>query len=468
MSRRSPKADHASPPDKKRGQEEARALLRLVERADGFALAFVRGNAPLLTAKFLDSFELELAAIGKKLQRLHLEARVENLLDELLAIPPEANRVIAVTGLEYSVSADRPATLLHRMNLQREGFRRLNCPLLIFVPDYIAGLLGREAPDLWSWKTSYFDVGEDHVDLLPGAFGLTLSADPWGYSALDEKTRIAELEYQQRLWPQADERHQIEIALRQSTLLESLGRLAEARKVLRELALPICSRLGDLRGQGLALLRVVYLERKLGHAKKARRILEEEVLPGAESVDRRLFWQAQIERAELLRELGSKQAARRLLQKTILPVVELESWQPELPMARLLLAMMMLDGETAGTSRFVESRIDPIFSEIQTAGLGTSYELLKIALAEREGRWDEVISRIDKNVLPQLERQGDFWTLAQVRADLAWRLLLRNTAGDLERADKFLEQAVATADNLEMPELEQWKAQLSRLQSARI
>lgn len=457
MARKKPRAVRANRADSARHEEEAQALLRLIERADGFALAFVRSNKPVVTADFLDRLERELAAKGKQLLRCVLVEKVENLLDELLALPQPEGRVIAVTGIEYSIPAGEPATLIHRMNLQRSGFRQLDCPLLLFVPDFVVGLFGREAPDFWSWKTSYFDLGESEIDFLPLTRPATV--DLWGYGMLDARTRLAELEYQRSLWDEADSKRKIEIALRQSVLLESLGRFSEAKRLILDRALPICEQLGDRRGRSLLLLRVVNLERALGHPKKARKLLENEILPGLEDLDPRLHWQAELGRADLLRELGSGKAARRLIQEEILPAVEAQGWQPEISMARMALVASHIDAhEFAAASGLIGQALDPILDAIQAAHLTLAYEKLKVRAAEAEGRWNVAIFRIEKYMLPILERRGEIVELAGTRAELARCLSARRLPGDRDRAVTLLGQAIATACELGLPEIDAWQA----------
>lgn len=458
-----PKPDQAGA-EAASGEEQKQALLRLIERAEGFTLVFVRSNSPLLAATFLGDLAQELPRLGKRLQRLSLQEKIEDLLEVLLALPREEGRILAVTGLEYSIGVEsdgaEQAGVLHRMNLRRSRFLELDCPLLIFVPDFVAGLFGREAPDFWSFKSAYFDLGEDHID----PWTLKMSADRWGYGGLDADAKQRELEHLQSLMSGAEPKRQIEIVSRQSFLLQKMGRLGEALRLLKEEALPICKKLHDEHGQTLVLMLMVQIERKLGHLQKARNLYEKQLRPRLKHADARLRWQSELSHASILLELGQVQAARRLLQKEVLPAIESGGWWPEVVMARMAMANILVKtGEHLAVEKYIKAHLDPIASEIYKAQMGPAYEALKIGMARSQGRLSEAIERIESRVLPQLEQRGEIFDLIRVQMELADLLLARQLPGDQKRAIELIEQAATAAHELGLPLAADWQKTLEEL-----
>ncbi|HEV7515230.1 MAG TPA: hypothetical protein VGR07_02915, partial [Thermoanaerobaculia bacterium] len=71
-------------------------------------------------------------------------------LDEILAqVSSEAQGPVMVLGLEWSCPSDATYhPVLERLNLSRPRWPiELPRPVVFWVPEYMLGLLGREAPD---------------------------------------------------------------------------------------------------------------------------------------------------------------------------------------------------------------------------------------------------------------------------------------------------------------------------------
>ncbi len=93
---------------------------------------------------------------------LQLNESDESLLDKLLAAPgtPEPLFVYGIekllpTGDALDRKLRREKTL-HELQLQRERFRQLGRPLLLWMPEYAYAMIGQQAVDFWSWQRGAF------------------------------------------------------------------------------------------------------------------------------------------------------------------------------------------------------------------------------------------------------------------------------------------------------------------------
>jgi tetratricopeptide (TPR) repeat protein len=87
----------------------------------------------------------------------HVTDPLQVVLDQLSA---ERQGPIMIVGLEKAVHSDQPEhPVLFNLNLSRpEWPRKLPRPVVLWVPEYVLALLGREAPDFLDWRsdTVYF------------------------------------------------------------------------------------------------------------------------------------------------------------------------------------------------------------------------------------------------------------------------------------------------------------------------
>lgn len=104
---------------------------------------------------------------------------------------------ICVVDLEATLSsANKEFPLLRALNAARELWaKHLACPLLLWVPEYVATLLARHAPDLWAWKSHEFDFVSETAVGTAGVHdvrGEAVMVD--SLTADQKKSRIVELE----------------------------------------------------------------------------------------------------------------------------------------------------------------------------------------------------------------------------------------------------------------------------------
>ena len=155
-----------------------------------FVLLLAKCNVPIQREALAAQLRAMLEPLGVELQEVALDEPVSNLLShlqarlgasiqragpaewELLVQPQPAVAVaeprapysacpplaLSVYGLETSLRSDTPhPPLLAHLNLARERYRELGCPLVLWLPDYALTRLAREAPDFWAWRSGVFE-----------------------------------------------------------------------------------------------------------------------------------------------------------------------------------------------------------------------------------------------------------------------------------------------------------------------
>ena len=141
-------------------ETELASLLRLVLRARGFALAFVKSNLLTEREHIVEVVSQSLKSRGRSGRCLHLRDPVIDLLEEISHLKPPLTPedVLFVLGFEKSIPPEADfAPVLAKLNMTRERFRDLPCPIVIVLPDYALTRLARQAPDFWSWRSGVFE-----------------------------------------------------------------------------------------------------------------------------------------------------------------------------------------------------------------------------------------------------------------------------------------------------------------------
>jgi tetratricopeptide (TPR) repeat protein len=109
---------------------------------------------------------------------------------------------LMVCDLERAIPSDEPwHPVLQSLNLRRtEWPLRLHRPTVLWVPEYLLAVLGREAPDLIDWRsdTLYFLEADDHA-FQPFHTALWQSAKSISFNASERHARINELKSRMNL-----------------------------------------------------------------------------------------------------------------------------------------------------------------------------------------------------------------------------------------------------------------------------
>ena len=216
----SPEGDHRLP-------GELLPLLRLLERAEGFALAFVRCNVPVEAERLAEVITRALEQRGGHSRRVvRLETETPDLFATLQALspPPRANESLLILGFECSILATGQLLLaLARLNQTRERFRELPGAVVLILPDYALTRLAREAPDFWAWRSGIFEVELERQELLALAREYT-SFDPYRDLALARKRdHLAVLEGLLAEFGNTSARERLDLLRQIAALRDSLG-----------------------------------------------------------------------------------------------------------------------------------------------------------------------------------------------------------------------------------------------------
>src|SRR5262249_16066318 len=140
--------------------DEIQALLRLLDRTEGFALAFVQCETPEEREHLFRDIDKVLAARGIKARDLRVGDSRFRLYESIssLAPPPQKGEILFVLGFENAVSAyEKQSSNITHLNRARELFRSLPSPIVFILPGYILNKIAREAPDFWDWRSGVFD-----------------------------------------------------------------------------------------------------------------------------------------------------------------------------------------------------------------------------------------------------------------------------------------------------------------------
>ena len=233
---------------------------RALEMIEGFALYFVRSNLPLQNEALLAQLSTALGST-RPIFRVNLGPRdpiLPHLLAEAARVPPGGS--LHVFGLELQLPPNEAQpNVLQQLNLSREHFRRLACPVVFWLREEALTRLAQGAPDFWAWRSGVFEflpepgwVGEQHIQHVGQG---TLA---WRDLPPQEKSaRILALEgllEDYRLLEQNEHtrRAQAEVALELGKLYLVAYRIEESALVLEQ-ALTLYRAVGDRLGEANVL-----------------------------------------------------------------------------------------------------------------------------------------------------------------------------------------------------------------------
>jgi tetratricopeptide (TPR) repeat protein len=170
-------------------EDDAENLLRLermLTRAQGFALAFARVNAPSRRVELVKEIRERVEAQGVKIIEIDLREPVGDLHNEIMRrlhgillnmlADAKAGRAtgiemprgaIFVYGLEHSISSsERYHPVLAVANYKRENFRNnVPAPLVFWLPEYVLQAIMEGAPDFWAWRSGVFEFAGPKEDI---------------------------------------------------------------------------------------------------------------------------------------------------------------------------------------------------------------------------------------------------------------------------------------------------------------
>ncbi|MBX3744035.1 MAG: tetratricopeptide repeat protein [Verrucomicrobiae bacterium] len=193
----------------KTGADAMRVLRRAVTRAEGFALHLAICNHPAARADWIAALAESLP--GHLARVIPLDAQTEDALEVVLARSRDTDpgnpsvtldaTVLMVVDLELAVPSNGSRLqAIHNLNLRRSEWRdRIRCPVVFWVPEYLAALCTREAPDFFDWRREtirFPDHAMDRHGVIPEEIRGTDSSLPPADFRL---RRLQELESRLRL-----------------------------------------------------------------------------------------------------------------------------------------------------------------------------------------------------------------------------------------------------------------------------
>jgi tetratricopeptide (TPR) repeat protein len=140
-------------------KRQMRNLANAVKLADSFSLLFVRCNQRPRQKEIIKELKGQLAEY--KIKVIFLENQIEHLLDELeKELGDEKPDSVFVYGLENSFpKADTAAEskFVVTLNHSRNSFKKvLNCPLVLFLPEYALSAIYHGATDFYSIRSGVY------------------------------------------------------------------------------------------------------------------------------------------------------------------------------------------------------------------------------------------------------------------------------------------------------------------------
>ena len=158
--------------------ETATALENLLQRAQGFSLAFARVNMPAERNKLMAQIRQRFESRGIKIFEINLPSSTTDLLTEIFDqlkkqnfFRPEApradrfhrdatrQRIVFVYGIEHSIlSSVTYHPTLAVLNYKRELFReKISAPVIFWLPEYALQAIAEGAADFWAWRSGVFE-----------------------------------------------------------------------------------------------------------------------------------------------------------------------------------------------------------------------------------------------------------------------------------------------------------------------
>lgn len=224
---------------------EFKALVRSIQRADGFSLLFARCNHRPKQKELMKKVFSELPE--KRISVFYFENPIENLLDEIRQrLIDEKPAAVFVYGLETSMPkseiADKTSLVLN-LNATRNAFPTvIDCPLILWLPTYGLKAIMNGAPDFFSVRSGVFFFENDEK-LMSQQISEAISLGESEQDALtfeERQTRLEDLkdllaEYQSLPDHKRDFEAEYELKDRLAVLYFKMAHYSKAKKLFQEL-----------------------------------------------------------------------------------------------------------------------------------------------------------------------------------------------------------------------------------------
>ncbi|AUB81704.1 hypothetical protein [Candidatus Thiodictyon syntrophicum] len=308
-------------------QEDFQRLVKLLRFAPRFQLLFARIADESYRGLLIGKLQDLLASAGRPVHTADLadDERFPDFeaLETWLAALGQGQAVIHLVNTGHWLQGPR----LQSLNVRRDALaKRLDAALLWWLPPAALERVAREAPDAWSWRAGVFDFVAAVPEQRMGLANRPKVSLDIGPLTLAQRSRRLAVLHQQLDGEEAaaiPDDLRLLLLIEQGDVYESLGQWDLAQRVLREGALPLAERLGDVRAKAVTQSKIADILEARGELDAALRIHTEEELPVFERLgDMRAKAVTQGKIADILQARGELDAALRIRTDEQLPVYE--------------------------------------------------------------------------------------------------------------------------------------------------
>ncbi len=447
---------------------ELRALSQALRLAQGFKLIFVRCNQANQRQALISKLRGELPSL--RIQEIQSTEPLVHLLDalrELIQEPPP--NVLFVYGLEYSLPTAAEAhetPFVANLNASRNSFPEvLNCPLVLWVPEYVLNAIMLGAPDFFSIRSGvyFFAAGPGETveladNLTVGGGWMLLNLTPAEKGERIRAIKSLLSDYEALPVERRDEKTEMRLRLRLANLLLLLGSYHSARLYYEQL-LEQARGLGDRANEAAAYGGLGLIHYHTGEPSQAETCFQRALEISREVQDR-------FNEAMSLRNLGNIydalenwDKAREAYQQSLEILREIGSPAEEGIALRNLGNTFLRDSRLSEAEKCFERSVE-IAHEIGDRN-GEANTLLSLGVAyDGQGRLLEAENAFNQSL--ELGRQlGDYSAEWRVLNNLS---LLREQQGDLSGALDFHRRVVEILQETKGPELDAARQRLADLE----
>ena len=450
---------------------------------------------------YRDRLLTHLAELGDTAARVDLSAESEFTPTERIVAAAQGQKCLHVIGIDFLLRTDAQRWL-GSINLQRETLaRRCNNTLLLWWPSSAIVQLSTDAPDFWAWRSTAFDFHAlpppERLSVVP--FDSSFSVRNNRELADKQRRRSSVEEYLQRVAGTEEEDArltanlnlelaEISFALGEleradleaqnalklycgvgnglgtaqaqgqiADVLQVRGELDLAQDMLKDEVLPIFTKLGDVRSVAVTQGKIADILQLRGEFEAALRIREHEELPIYVKLgDERLVAITKGQIADIMQARGELDAALHIREHEELPVhVKLGDVRETAVTQGKIADILEACGEFDSALQIREHEALPVFVELGDERSVATTKGQIADIRQMRGELEAALNIYEREVLPVFTQLGDKRSKLTSQTNIALLLLERRADGDLARAHTLLDEALAAARAMRVPEAEQ-------------
>jgi len=174
-------------------EAERAAMARMLEMSQGvFSLSIAICNSPAQRDRIVQDVRADRPTIALVSAPYHTDDLLESVRRKLDRQNPSG---LFVVGIETILPSDSSsAGALRALNASRESWKKaFACPVVFWVPEYVARLLCIHAQDFWSWISHQFDFSLEPAMEPAGAVSVDAPLPVQNLTRKEKQLRIREL-----------------------------------------------------------------------------------------------------------------------------------------------------------------------------------------------------------------------------------------------------------------------------------